>query len=180
MLILLVNGWSDDARREGDGLGPLARRIMQAVPTAHVRVANCSANVAAIVRDAVDSGHSDIRIGGYSYGGSKAIYAAFELAKLNITIERFAVLDPVPRWLRGQFQNFPIFGSGSFGIPTNIPEALCLYNARGWLHGLPLRENGRTLLVNWPVDFLAANHTELPGIERLQQAMCEFLTGAPR
>jgi pimeloyl-ACP methyl ester carboxylesterase len=68
---------------------------------------------------------------GHSYGASALVRAARRLEPLPI--DHLIMLDPVPRWLWGQFQ------WTSYRLPPNVRAATCLYNPWSLPKSSPIR-----------------------------------------
>ena len=69
---------------------------------------------------------------GHSYGAS-ALFRAVRQLRGKVVVDHFIMLDPVPRWLWGQFQ------WSAYQIPRNVRAATCLYNPVSLPKSSPIR-----------------------------------------
>jgi len=100
---------------------------------------------------------------GHSYGASALVRAARRVA--GISIDHLILLDPVPRWLWGQFQWF------SYKLPANVRRATCLYNPWSLPKSSPIRNAG-TPYRNVRVPPL---HASIPGDSAVQEQILAII-----
>ena len=100
---------------------------------------------------------------GHSYGASALVRAAERIP--SITIDHLILLDPVPRWLWGQFQ------WSCWHLPRNVKAATCIYNPWSLPKSSPIR-GGFEQFRNIEVSPL---HASIPGDPEVQGYILEII-----
>jgi pimeloyl-ACP methyl ester carboxylesterase len=101
---------------------------------------------------------------GHSYGASALFRAARQLA--GVSIDHFIMLDPVPRWLWGQFQ------WSCYHLPGNVRAATCLYNPISLPKSSPIRASRGGGFRNITV---SPWHASIPGDSDVQVHILEII-----
>jgi pimeloyl-ACP methyl ester carboxylesterase len=104
---------------------------------------------------------------GHSYGASALYRAAWRLPEVEVG--HFIMLDPVPRWLWGQFQ------WTSYRLPSNVRAATCFYNPVSLPKSSPIRNvRGNAEYRNVKV---TPWHASIPGDAEVQFRIMEIMRG---
>jgi pimeloyl-ACP methyl ester carboxylesterase len=100
---------------------------------------------------------------GHSYGAS-ALFRAAQRAP-GVVVDHLILLDPVPRWLWGQFQ------WGCYHVPGNVREATCIYNPWSLPKSSPIRSApGRFRNIK-----VSPGHASIPGDGEVQRHILEVI-----
>jgi pimeloyl-ACP methyl ester carboxylesterase len=111
-------------------------------------------------------GNGPLILLGHSYGASALFRAARQL-RGKVVVDHFIMLDPVPRWLWGQFQ------WTSYRLPQNVKAATCLYNPVSLPKSSPIRNvRGNGMYRNVKV---TARHAAIPGDAVVQFCIMEII-----
>jgi pimeloyl-ACP methyl ester carboxylesterase len=165
MQLVLCIGWLE--RRDGPFLGLrdlVQRHILPRHPAAGVQYLSYADDVTGAVARAsrAAGGCEPLVLLGHSYGASALVRAA---ARAPVGIDHLIMLDPVPRWLWGQFQ------WSSYTLPRNVKAATCLYNPFSLPKSSPIRggiQNFRNIKVS-------PFHASIPGDEDVQRQVLEII-----
>jgi pimeloyl-ACP methyl ester carboxylesterase len=174
MHLLLCIGFLES--RDGPFLGLrdfVGAQLLPRHPAAAVDYFHWRDDVSAALRAAAATGKKPLILLGHSYGGSALVRAAAKTP--DVSIDHLILLDPVPRWLWGQFQ------LTSYRLSPNIKAATCLYNPWSLPKSSPIR-GGIARFQNIHVSPL---HASIPGDPAVQSQVLaiieqEFSASAPR
>ena len=117
---------------------------------------------------AAHAGAKPLILVGHSYGASALFRAVWRLREVEVG--HFIMLDPVPRWLWGQFQ------WSAYRLPENVRAATCFYNPVSLPKSSPIRNvrgnaGYRNVVVRpW--------HAAIPGDAEVQRGMMEIIAEA--
>ena len=104
---------------------------------------------------------------GHSYGAS-ALYRAVRQLRGKVVVDHFILLDPVPRWLWGQFQ------WSAYELPWNVRAATCLYNPVSLPKSSPIRNVRRQNAIDRDIGSyrnikVTPWHASIPGDAEVQK-----------
>jgi pimeloyl-ACP methyl ester carboxylesterase len=122
-------------------------------------------DVAGAVRRQAATGGGPLILLGHSYGASALVRASRQLDPM--AIDHLIMLDPVPRWLWGQFQ------WTSYRLPENVKAATCLYNPWSLPKSSPIR--GRHPA--YRNETVSPLHASIPGNPGVQLRVLEIIRG---
>ena len=172
MQLVLCIGWLES--REGPFLGlreMVQTRVLPKYPGTQVQFHSYADDVpGALMRTAqamaAGGKKEPLILLGHSYGASALFRAAHKMP--GVVIDHLIMLDPVPRWLWGQFQWW------CYKLPANVKAATCIYNPWSLPKSSPIR-GGIRQFRNIKVTPL---HASIPGNAEVQGHILEIIHAA--